>query len=49
MPFQSEKQRRFMWANHPKIAQRWEDEAQSKGEPSVQPDAKRTAKIRKSD
>ena len=24
MPFQSEKQRRYMHANHPKIAQRWE-------------------------
>ena len=24
MPFQSEKQRRYMHANHPKIAQQWE-------------------------
>ena len=24
MPFESEKQRRYMHANHPKIAQRWE-------------------------
>jgi len=24
MPFKSEKQRRYMHANHPKIAQRWE-------------------------
>lgn len=23
MPFRSEKQRRFMWAVHPKIARRW--------------------------
>lgn len=23
MPFQSEAQRRFMWANHPDIARRW--------------------------
>jgi len=23
MPFQSEKQRRFMWAKHPDIAARW--------------------------
>jgi hypothetical protein len=30
MPFQSEKQRRFMWANHPKIAQRWADEQKHK-------------------
>ena len=26
MPFQSEKQRRFLHANHPEIAQRWEKE-----------------------
>ena len=24
MPFESQKQRRYMHANHPKIAQRWE-------------------------
>lgn len=23
MPFKSEQQRRFMWANHPEIAKRW--------------------------
>jgi hypothetical protein len=23
MPFRSEKQRRYMWANHPRIAARW--------------------------
>lgn len=23
MPFQSEKQRRYMWANHPEIARKW--------------------------
>jgi len=23
MPFQSNKQQRFMWANHPDIARRW--------------------------
>lgn len=23
MPFKSEKQRRYMWAKHPKIAKRW--------------------------
>lgn len=23
MPFQSEKQRRYMWANHPAVARRW--------------------------
>lgn len=26
MPFKSEKQRRFMHAKHPKIAERWEKE-----------------------
>ena len=25
MPFQSEKQRRFLWAKHPEIARRWTD------------------------
>jgi len=23
MPFRSERQRRYMWAKHPKIARRW--------------------------
>lgn len=26
MPFQSEAQRRFLWANHPEIAKRWSAE-----------------------
>ncbi len=26
MPFQSEKQRRFMYAKHPEIAKRWTEE-----------------------
>ena len=26
MPFQSEKQRRYLHANHPEIAKRWEKE-----------------------
>lgn len=30
MPFKSEKQRKFMHANHPKIAERWEKESKSK-------------------
>lgn len=35
MPFRSEKQRRYMWANHPKIAHRWSHEpgARNKGLP----------------
>lgn len=30
MPFRSEAQRRFMYARHPAIAKRWEDEYGSK-------------------
>lgn len=26
MPFQSEKQRRFLWLNHPEVARRWTKE-----------------------
>lgn len=26
MPFKSEKQRRWMWANKPEMARRWENE-----------------------
>ena len=26
MPFKSEKQRRWMWANEPEMAEKWEDE-----------------------
>lgn len=26
MPFKSEAQRTFLWANHPEMAQRWADE-----------------------
>lgn len=26
MPFQSEAQRRFLWAKHPEIAKRWDKE-----------------------
>lgn len=29
MPFKSEKQRKFMHAQHPEIAQRWEKEAKA--------------------
>ena len=31
MPFQSEKQRRYLHANHPKIAKRWEKEYSNGG------------------
>ena len=30
MPFKSEKQRKFMWSQHPEIAQRWADEEKKK-------------------
>jgi hypothetical protein len=33
MPFRSEAQRRFMWANHPRIAKRWSKEGPNKGLP----------------
>lgn len=36
MPFKSQKQRRFMHAKHPGIAQRWEHEAKKKKEDAVQ-------------
>lgn len=31
MPFKSEKQRRFMWAKHPEIAEKWAHGEHSKG------------------
>jgi hypothetical protein len=30
MPFRSEKQRRYLWMKHPKMAQKWTDEHGSK-------------------
>ena len=30
MPFQSESQRRFMWAKHPTIAKKWSHEGKRK-------------------
>ena len=30
MPFKSDKQRKWMWANDPYMAQRWEDEEKGK-------------------
>lgn len=40
MPFKSQKQRRFMHAKHPEIAERWEQEAKKKGRSAVQPSKK---------
>ncbi len=34
MPFRSEKQRRYLWKNHPKIAKDWTDEYGSKPQPT---------------
>lgn len=31
MPFQSDRQRRFMFARHPQIARRWADEEKESG------------------
>ena len=33
MPFKSEKQRRFLYANEPEIAKRWTDKYGSKPQP----------------
>jgi len=30
MPFKSEKQRKYLWKNHPKIAKKWTDKYGSK-------------------
>lgn len=40
MPFSSEKQVRFMYATHPKIAKRWTKEQERKHQPLVQPKKK---------
>ena len=36
MPFKSQKQRRYLHAKEPEIAQRWEREAKRSGKPAVQ-------------
>jgi hypothetical protein len=36
MPFKSEKQRKYMHAKHPEVAERWEKEAKRKGQSPVQ-------------
>lgn len=33
MPFRSEKQRRYLWKNHPEIAKRWSHKYGSKIQP----------------
>jgi hypothetical protein len=47
MPFKSEKQRRFLHAKAPKVAEKWEEEAKAKGKPAVRPGAKKKAKKKK--
>ena len=36
IPFKSDKQRRYMHANEPEVAKRWEKEAKAKGKSPVQ-------------
>lgn len=43
MPFESERQRRFMYAKHPKIAARWTREAKAAGKAATK---KKTPKKR---
>ena len=35
MPFKSEKQRKWMWANDPEMAQKWEDEEEKEKNESI--------------
>jgi hypothetical protein len=44
MPFTSEKQRKWMHANEPELAEKWEKEAKEKGVPPVQPPRKQSGK-----
>ncbi len=46
MPFVSERQRRFMWANHPNIARRWTQEHGSKPLSEMVPKPKRRRRKR---
>ena len=44
MPFSSQKQRKYMHAKHPQVADRWEREAKATGKPAVQPKRSRAKK-----
>jgi len=35
VPFKSEKQRRYLWANEPEVAKRWSDKYGSKPKPKT--------------
>lgn len=47
MPFKSDKQRRFMYANHPEIAKRWSEEEKKMGK--KKPAMTETEKRRRAD
>ena len=36
MPYKSEKQRKFLHAKHPDIAERWDAEMKVKGKPTIE-------------
>jgi hypothetical protein len=44
MPFQSEAQRRYLWANHPELARRWTEKYGSAPKRKKGPLKKRNAK-----
>jgi hypothetical protein len=47
MPFKSQKQRRYMHAKHPEIAERWEREMKAKHKKKKAKPKKRAAKRKK--
>jgi len=49
MPFKSEKQRRYMWMKHPKIAKRWAEEEKVKEKKSFVKASRRKKKHGSSD
>lgn len=44
MPFQSEKQKKYMYAKHPEIAKRWSAEAKAEQEEDMKPGYKEEKK-----
>jgi len=44
MPFKSEKQRRYLWAKHPEIAERWTKKYGSKIRKGKRKKSKRSSK-----
>jgi hypothetical protein len=49
LPFKSESQRRYLWANHPEIAQRWSNESKGKRVPKKRSNLQRAAQKRLTD